>query len=232
MNSEDGGDSDARHLEVRILKMVTLKMVMLHTPSPCPASQITPEPLSSLFCFLDSLMGKASLVFFAFLTSFALTPDVRIPGVYPGHPWQSVHANIHGGTDASGMGGACGHGNVYSQGYGSSTAALSTATFNFELRCGACVEIKCAKDPQRCHSGSLSIFFTATNFRYALAKDVSGQPPSAEAEIKTGTQTQYWWGRSWSFTVTGSDGEGRTSTSWTIVHWQFSQTFTARIFQV
>lgn len=28
--------------------------------------------------------------------------DARIPGVYPGGPWQSAHATFYGGSDASG----------------------------------------------------------------------------------------------------------------------------------
>uniref|UniRef100_M8C7G7 Expansin n=1 Tax=Aegilops tauschii TaxID=37682 RepID=M8C7G7_AEGTA len=101
------------------------------------------------------------------------------------------------------MGSECAYGNLFSQGYMTRTAALSTVLFNDCAACGGCYKIECdckRADPLFCKP-SMTVTVTATNIcppNDALPNDNAGwcntprphfdmaQPASEKIGVKGG----------------------------------------------
>ncbi|OQU93208.1 hypothetical protein SORBI_3001G499800 [Sorghum bicolor] len=96
--------------------------------------------------------------------------------------WSKGTATFYGGGDVSGtMGGACGYGNLYWSGYGTDTAALSSALFNDGAACGECYRVTCDDSAsQWCLPGRKSVTVTATNLCPQTSQKTNLCPPNHE----------------------------------------------------
>ncbi|WCJ34438.1 expansin A4 [Euphorbia peplus] len=83
------------------------------------------------------------------------------PRFKPG-PWCQAFATFYEGSSSS-FGGACNYKDVVAAGYGYNTAAVSSTLFNNGQACGACYELKCARNPKWCKPGQPSLILTATD---------------------------------------------------------------------
>ncbi|KAG2679414.1 hypothetical protein I3760_11G049600 [Carya illinoinensis] len=105
-------------------------------------------------------------------------------GVHAG--WEYAHATFYGDmSGADTMMGACGYEDLFEQGYGLATTALSTALFNNGSACGACFELRCTDSPW-CKHGAGSIRVTATNFcppNYSKTEGVWCNPPQKHFDL-------------------------------------------------
>ncbi|KAL6856897.1 hypothetical protein ACP4OV_018279 [Aristida adscensionis] len=106
---------------------------------------------------------------------------VARPGAAAGDGWGDAHATFYGDeTGAETMQGACGYGDLFRQGYGLETTALSVALFDEGWSCGGCYELRCQGSPACADGGGATVTVTATNLcpaNYSKPNDNWCNPP-------------------------------------------------------
>ncbi|XP_021761803.1 putative expansin-A26 [Chenopodium quinoa] len=118
--------------------------------------------------------------FLAITIAFSLSCQAASDG------WTDARATFYGdGKGGETMYGACGYKNLFDQGYGLETAALSTALFNNGSACGSCYEIQCINS-KNCLPDAKTIKITATNFcppNYTKTVDIWCNPPQKHFDL-------------------------------------------------
>lgn len=85
------------------------------------------------------------------------------------------------------LGGACGYGNLFVNGYGTDTVALSSTLFNNGYACGTCYQMKCVQS-SACNTNVPYTTVTATNLcppNWSQASNDGGwcNPPRAHFDM-------------------------------------------------